>query len=125
MSKEMIEDMARDMGELLGERQDEVSKHHLNMAAYLCGKGWCKQNNEAVTDAEVLLFAYVRGNIAPFGHHLGKRAEEIEDKALEVIEIGPREVNMEKIREELLAAKRRRKEGGAKNELFTKIEAKA
>lgn len=110
MSKEQIEEMARDMDELLVEKPDEISKHHLNMAAYLCGKGWTKQDDEAVTDAEVLLFAYVRGNIAPFGHHLGKRAEEIEDKALEIIEVGPREVNMEKTREALLAAKRRRKE---------------
>lgn len=110
MSTNQIEEMARDMDELLAEKPDEISKHHLNMAAYLCGKGWTKQDDEAVTDAEVLLFAYVRGNIAPFGHHLGKSADEIEDKALEVMEIGPREVNMEKIREALLAAKRRRKE---------------
>ena len=110
MSTNQIEEMARDMDELLVEKPDEISKHHLNMAAYLCGKGWSKQNSETVTDAEVLLFAYIRGNIAPFGHHLGKCAEEIEDKALEVIEIGPNEINMEKTREELLAAKRRRKE---------------
>ena len=116
MSTNQIEEMARDMDELLVEKPDEISKHHLNMAAYLYGKGWhrCEEKRteeaETVTNSEVLLFAYIRGNIAPFGHHLGKSAEEIEDKALEVIEIGPNEINMEKTREELLAAKRRRKE---------------
>lgn len=40
MSKEMIEEMARDMDELLINRTEDPSKHHLNMAAYLCGKGW-------------------------------------------------------------------------------------
>ena len=44
MSKKMIEDMARDMDELLTEKPEETSKHHLNMAAYLCGKGWHKQS---------------------------------------------------------------------------------
>ena len=116
MSTNQIEEMARDMDELLVNRTEDPSKHHLNMAAYLCGKGWHRREEkrteeaETVTDSEVLLFAYIRGNIAPFGHHLGKSADEIEDKALEVMEIGPREVNMEKTREALLAAKRRRKE---------------
>ena len=58
----------------------------LAAAAYLCGKGWHRREEkrteeaETVTDSEVLLFAYIRGNIAPFGHHLGKSADEIEDK---------------------------------------------
>lgn len=52
MSKEQIEAMARDMDELLVEKPVEISKHHLNMAAYLYGKGWHRQS-EDVTDINV------------------------------------------------------------------------
>lgn len=50
MSKEQIEKMARDMDELLAEKPDEISKHHLNMAAYLYGKGWRCQEWISVED---------------------------------------------------------------------------
>lgn len=50
MSKEQIEKMARDMDELLVEKPDEISKHHLNMAAYLYGKGWRCQEWISVED---------------------------------------------------------------------------
>lgn len=66
MSKEQIEKMARDMDELLAEKPDEISKHHLNMAAYLYGKGWRCQELISVEDGlpepekEVLVLAIRR-----------------------------------------------------------------
>ena len=52
MSLKQIEEMAKDMDEIVCHKSDRISKHHLNIAAYLCGKGWHRlvENNSDVVE---------------------------------------------------------------------------